>query len=77
MPSSTTADQLDRVIPQLDRLAADVRLGTPSVRALHDQEERARAIADAIVAAFRGPALATRPPLHMEQRRDGSAFAVW
>jgi hypothetical protein len=76
MPSSTI-DQLDRVTPEYDRLVADVRLGIPSARALHDLEERAQAIAASIVAAFRRPAPITRAPLVFEQRPDGSASAGW
>lgn len=77
MPSSTTADQLDRVIPQLDRLIADVRLGIPSQRAFDDLEERAQAIGGAIVAAFRQPAPPVRKPLRLEMSLGGRAKAVW
>lgn len=77
MPSSTIVDQLDRVVPQLDRLIADARLGIPSTRTFDNLEERAQAIAAAIVASFRRSAPATRPPLHIERRPDGGASALW
>ena len=77
MPSSTTIDQLDRVTPEYDRLVADVRLGIPSARVLHDLEERAQAIAASIVAAFRRSAPTNREPLEFEQRADGRAIARW
>lgn len=56
------ADQLDRVIPAFDALVADTRLGHPlSPAQLHDLEERAQAIAAAVVGAFRRPTAACAP----------------
>lgn len=56
-PASAPADDLEKVVPELDRLIADMRLGTPYGRAdlrLADHEERAQRIAAKIIAPFRG-----------------------
>lgn len=53
------ADALVRVSDQLDRLIADERLGTRSQRDYDDREERAQAIAAALVAAYRKPVAST------------------
>lgn len=57
------ADQLLKLADDLLALAERVRLGRPSHRAVHDNEEEASRIADAVRAAFRGPSRATAPVL--------------
>ena len=79
MPQPSIADQLDLVVPDLDALLRDARLGRPGSQLhLHDLEERAQRIASAIVAPFRGRAARpVHPPLMMERRSDGSVRAGW
>jgi hypothetical protein len=75
----STADQLERVTPDFDRLVHDVRLGARNQAHWHELEERGQRIAAAIVAAFRGAAAqrSQTPPLFIEKRADGSATAGW
>ncbi|HEX8419456.1 MAG TPA: hypothetical protein VF638_05525 [Sphingomonas sp.] len=52
----TPADDLDLAIRDGENLARDFRRGARTVREVEALEERAHAIAQAIVAPFRGPA---------------------
>ena len=77
-PSLGIADQLERASADLDRMIADVRLGRPGHRQFHDLEERAQAIASAIVAPFRGTgAKPVNPPLSVERLPNGRIRAGW
>ncbi|HEX7852308.1 MAG TPA: hypothetical protein VF503_01270 [Sphingobium sp.] len=77
MKRSPIADQLERASDQLDRLIHDLRL-TPHPHAdrYHALEERAQAIASAIVAPFRGE----QPPVAQPHRlvtENGRTRAIW
>jgi hypothetical protein len=61
------ADQLENPRDGLDMLIRDLRLGTRFLQCDFDRaEERAQAIAAAIVAPFRGARPASAAPLHFE-----------
>ncbi len=71
------ADQLERASAKLDRLIHDARLRPHlSPDQYHALEERAQAIAGAVVASFRGVRPASAAPLDM-QRRPGGCSALW
>jgi len=64
-PQATIADRLDRLVPRIDALVRDSRLGHPlTERAYAALEEEAQAIADELRATFRGPTpKPVNPPL--------------
>jgi hypothetical protein len=64
----SVADALEGASSNLDRLIQDRRLGPRNPRQHHDDEERAQAIAARILAAFRGPAAQSAPPLKVTDR---------
>lgn len=78
-PQRSTADKLEAIVPDLDRLVYDVRLGARNPAHWHELEELGQRIADDIVTAFRGAAARRpqTPPIYMDQRTDGSATAGW
>lgn len=74
-PYAAIADRLDRIVPDFDALIRDARLGHPlSPRAYDALEERAQAIADALIAAFRGEGARVFPnaPVHAPIARIGT-----
>lgn len=65
------ADSLVRVSDQLDRLIADERLGTRSQREYDDREERAQAIAAALIAVYRKSVTTT---VHVKPGKRGGLW---
>ncbi|MCP3729276.1 hypothetical protein M9978_02445 [Sphingomonas sp. MG17] len=68
---ASVADALDRVVPELDELIREARLGTRHPLGIHELEERAQRIAAAIVAPFRAPAV---PSVKVTMGKSGGAW---
>lgn len=69
-------DQLENASAQLDVLIRDMRLGVRSAPHFDTLEERAQAIAQALMTAFRGQRPPFGAPLHMEIVPGGKS-SVW
>ncbi|CAN5369677.1 hypothetical protein BH10PSE14_BH10PSE14_04520 [soil metagenome] len=78
-PQNLIADALDRVIPHLDDLARDARLGRPGDQLhFHDLEERMQRIVSALVAPFRGAgSKPVNQPVVIENLGGGRTRARW
>lgn len=68
----TLVAELQRASDELDRLLAEVGLGTRDQRAFDDFEERAQRISQRILTAFRGAD--ARPSRLLKQNADGSCW---
>lgn len=62
-PRSNPADEVEKIIDQLDRLLRDMRLGRPSQQAYERFADIARRSAIRLDEAFRGVGSSVHPPL--------------